>query len=824
MSQLPTPLLDASQRWQSRFAPGSMARRLMLIVILMSVLPLGGSLAYTARETSDSLRGEVISKLTSLADARANQIETYFLERQRAATSLSRQPQVADALEAYVAALKQGSITDPSWRRVDSTYRTQFVRMVETNSFADMFLISPEGQLVFSLGKGEDLGSNLFSGPWRDSELARVFDRAKTLLNVEISNFGYYSVTNQPAAFIAVPIFQERVMVGVIALQVNNTSFFQVVSDYTGLGRSGETVVASLLNNQAVFLAPLRHEPLAAFRRSVTLGSTGDQALQDAVRGITSAGLTTDYRGQSVVAAWRYLPTLGAGMVVKMDAEEALAPIYHQRNAIILIGALVLILVLVLAVVISRNISRPLSELTAVAQLVAQGDLGHTVPVRGNDEIGRLAVTFNTMVDDLRRMYQTIEEKVVARTTDLHRSEQRLRRLLESSPVGISITSAENDSLLFANSSFRRMFGLLPGFDNTSYDGRQFYCNIADHDHMASLLRLNGRVDDFQVKRRRVDGREWWSLTHARTTEFAEQDAFIQWHYDITQRVIGEIALSEAKAAAEQALSELRTTQENLIRAEKMASLSQLVAGIAHEINTPIGTALTAATALETRTGEFVGKLEGGQVTRGDLRRYSDVAREGTSLVVSNINRAAELIHSFKQVAVDQTSGNRRSFMIGDYLHEVLHSLTPRLKKTKQKVSVLCPDDRTMDSYPGALSQVVTNLVLNSLLHAFTPEEEGDIVLTVTYPDANTVDIAHQDSGKGISAANLPRIFDPFFTTRRGSGGTGLGLHIVYNIVTTTLGGAISVNSEEGKGTTFVMRLPLSAPRPAPVSPSEDPS
>ncbi len=266
--------------------------------------------------------------------------------------------------------------------------------------------------------------------------------------------------------------------------------------------------------------------------------------------------------------------------------------------------------------------------------------------------------------------------------------------------------------------------------------------------------------------------------------------------------------LSLAKAQAEDALADVQRAQKQLVEAEKMAALGALVAGVAHEINTPVGTALTASTLLADRTTRFRGILAAGQLKKTDLSTYLDGNTETTGLILSNIQRAAELIQSFKQVAVDQTTAERRVFDLETYLDEVITSLRPRLKKSAVELSVDCPSGITLDSFPGVFAQVITNLVMNALTHAFAEEQPGQIIIAAQPAPDDSINLRFEDTGKGIPPENLGRIFEPFFTTRRGTGGTGLGLHIVYNIVTQQLGGAIEVSSVVGQGTVFTLSLP----------------
>lgn len=256
------------------------------------------------------------------------------------------------------------------------------------------------------------------------------------------------------------------------------------------------------------------------------------------------------------------------------------------------------------------------------------------------------------------------------------------------------------------------------------------------------------------------------------------------------------------------AMNDLKDAQTQLVQSEKMAALGELVAGIAHEINTPIGISVTAASHFEQKTRDFTGKMSSNQLKRSDLDAYSKLSEETARMLLVNLERAAELVQSFKKVAVDQSSEARRVFKLKNYTEEVLISLRPRIKKSPVEIELTCPDHIELNSYPGAYSQIITNLIVNSMMHAYEPDQPGTIRLNFI-ADGNYVIFEYSDDGKGIDNAILGRIFDPFFTTKRGSGGSGLGLHILYNIITGTLGGSIEVSSTVGAGTRFRLRMPL---------------
>jgi signal transduction histidine kinase len=258
--------------------------------------------------------------------------------------------------------------------------------------------------------------------------------------------------------------------------------------------------------------------------------------------------------------------------------------------------------------------------------------------------------------------------------------------------------------------------------------------------------------------------------------------------------------------------AQLREAQRQLVEAEKMASLGSLVAGVAHEINTPLGISVTAASQMDSVFADVARSLpaaDGAQV-RATLEKGQRCAK----LVLSNLERASRLVSSFKQVAVDQASEAVRRINVAQYLDEILASLLPRLKRTKHRVQVECAPNIDVETYPGALYQIVVNLIMNSLLHAFADDASGTINITAQLRD-KTLDLQYRDDGSGMSQEIRARIFEPFFTTRRGSGGTGLGMHVVYNLVTQLLHGTIACRSAPGEGCTFDISFPVSlTPRP----------
>ncbi|MGV1099334.1 PAS domain-containing sensor histidine kinase [Thiovibrio sp. JS02] len=280
----------------------------------------------------------------------------------------------------------------------------------------------------------------------------------------------------------------------------------------------------------------------------------------------------------------------------------------------------------------------------------------------------------------------------------------------------------------------------------------------------------------------------------------------------LEQRVAERTArMNAANQELRETLGQLEQTQAQLVHSEKMAALGDLVAGVAHEINTPVGVGVTAASYLAKETRAIAALHAEGRMKRSDLAGYLEVSQESAKLILSNLNRAAALIRSFKQVAIDQSGEGRRTFLLAEYLEEVCLSLRPILKNTPHRLEINCPADLALNSYPGAISQIVTNFITNSITHAYREGEAGCLRFDVALSGGN-VHFRYSDDGKGMHEEEVRHVFDPFFTTNREKGGSGLGLHIVYNIVTQKLWGAIKCESRPGGGASFVLVFPAVIP------------
>ena len=252
----------------------------------------------------------------------------------------------------------------------------------------------------------------------------------------------------------------------------------------------------------------------------------------------------------------------------------------------------------------------------------------------------------------------------------------------------------------------------------------------------------------------------------------------------------------------------IQMAKDQLVESERMASLGGLVAGIAHDVNTPLGVSVTATSFLHDRVKKLQAAYDEKKLTGNTMTSFLSEAEQTITLLTNNLNRACDLISSFKQVAVDQTSEAEREINVSEYLTEVVQSLAPNFKKTQHTIDIHCPDDLSIKCAPGVLAQILTNMIMNSLIHGFEDKPKGAIKLEISEQDNNLI-INYSDDGIGLDEATLKRHFDAFFTTRRGKGGSGLGTHIMYNLVTQTLGGGIEAFSQPGKGLQYKINIPV---------------
>lgn len=584
-------------------------------------------------------------------------------------------------------------------------------------------------------------------------------------------------------------------------------------------------------NNRVIAADRLGFEGLAVSRLPIPLDPQKVAATRTSLVGhvvVNSAGtaLTAYY---PVSLASRGSPEFSRVgiLIVNLDIDQLKSEVKGSVRASVF-QSLFVVLALVggVALVMHFGIIRRLNRMLDVNGRYAQGDLLARNQDRREDEIGQLSRAFNHVADviadkqsrleqseaQLREFNAMLEKRIEDRTLELSRAveqikqaeelaigrEKELSSILNLAPDGIAVID-RNGIVVTFNQAAERMFG----WSAEELIGKNINTLMPEphHTNHESYLRNYQRTGEAKVigYEREVDAAHRDGRLFPIALSVSEFVMRGETHYvgilrDITERR----ATADAIAAA----------QQRLLETEKMAALGGLVAGVAHEINTPVGVSVTAISHLHDQIDALRTTYQAGQMKRSELETFLATCGQASEIILDNLVRASDLIRSFKEVAVDQAGDDIRTISIDEYLGRVLTSLQPRLKNRPiEVVRSVEPSDLKVALNVGGLSQVVTNLVLNSLTHAFDPETSGEIRLEVRQRGKG-VTIVYTDSGRGMPQDVVDHIFEPFFTTKRGHGGSGLGMHIVYNIVTQKFGGLIECSSKPGKGTRFDILIP----------------
>ncbi|MGF1601964.1 MAG: response regulator [Thermosynechococcaceae cyanobacterium] len=436
-----------------------------------------------------------------------------------------------------------------------------------------------------------------------------------------------------------------------------------------------------------------------------------------------------------------------------------------------------------------------------------------TKPVKTGELIARIGSqvqlrSLQNQLSEQNKVQQYLLGQYQSTATALKESEEKFSQAFHNSPLPITIISIPEGQYLDANREFLQQ----TGFSQEEVLGHtvldlNLWVDLDDRGVMMEQLQAHGFVRGLETSLRAKSGEIIDVILFVEVIQLDGSPYMLVTGEDITKRKVAEQKLADRTQELSQALDTLKETQEQLIQSAKMAALGNLVAGVAHEINTPVGTAIMMASTLENATSGISSHFRQGTLTESDFQGYLEVAAEASHLIFDNLNRAGELVQSFKQVAVDQSSLKDRTFRVKSYLKEVITNLSPQLNQTLHRVAVLGDDTLRLHSYPGALSQVITNLMVNSLTHAFQEDCPGYVSITVSQQQ-DQCRLEYSDDGTGICADPIEKIFEPFFTTTHHKGGSGLGLHLVYNLVTQRLQGTITVESTVNKGTTFIIILP----------------
>ncbi|MFS2007037.1 ATP-binding protein [Duganella sp. CT11-25] len=553
------------------------------------------------------------------------------------------------------------------------------------------------------------------------------------------------------------------------------------------------------------------HQPFASYGRSGTVNCVWPEDM---------AAPGHLYRGDllTMLAPVRFQHEV----VGYLQVECALQPLAARLGQYGLVLAVVMLALaiggLLQAIGLRRLVTRPLLALSRVADKVTREQRYDVrAAVGSRDEVGRLSEALNTMLatiaarDSQLRVSQSLLTNIADKSSaviyvkDLEGRyllvNERLRKVL---PAGSPDPLGHTDADIFDEQTVR----VIRDGDLNALASRQSYIYEEDVPDATGTLRTY-ISEKFCL--RDETGKVWamGGISTDITDRKRSEVELIQYRdrlEELVQLRTGQMVEANKELAG--SLETLQHAQDELVRSEKLAALGALVAGVAHELNTPIGNSLLAVSTLIDQTRSFSRATAEG-IKRSTLQQFVDDVSSGGEIVLRNLHRAVDLVSSFKQVAVDRTTSHCREFLLSDLANEILLVLVPTFKKSGIAVRQEIPATIMMTSYPGPFGQVLINLINNGLTHAFEGRSNGEIVISASTIDGERVSIVVADNGAGIAPENMGRIYDPFFTTKLGRGGSGLGLNIVYNIVYGVLRGKIEVESELGVGTRFILTLPL---------------
>ncbi len=587
------------------------------------------------------------------------------------------------------------------------------------------------------------------------------------------------------------PAWQDGKKAGVIGVAIDIGNLIRKYSFITKLGFTGNEV---FLDKNGTVISEANISNIGKNVKDITLDniSTGSLPLQEMLSQPSGSQkyklFDSVRRPHNVLVAWDSVDVMGEKIIVVTGSSEKVVnraiQVFHKQSLVLGILVATIIGVLCILLILSRK-----------------------------------AV--------VRRSLIILEDTVNERTRELNLSEKKYQAVFHG--VSDALVVVRNGRISYFNESTLSLLGYTAeelkgqnpidfvfeayeeGMDNLSQYKGYAEDAFAGKPVMFETILIcrSGALIYADVSMADMEDKESLILTlRDITSRKKAEKALVELNAQLEKRVsVRTMELEKANEALKESLETLKKTQQSLVEAGKMASLGVLVAGVAHEVNTPVGIGVTAASYLREQTSVFEQKYRNNQMKRSDLEAYVNTASDTAKVILDNLARASERISSFKQVAVDQTNQENRLFKLKAYIEEVLISIQPAYKKTKHSVIITGDDSVEMLGSPGAISQIITNLVMNSLKHGFEGVEHGTMTIDVSRK-GEMVEIRYADNGIGMTEEVVSKIFDPFFTTKRGSGGSGLGMNIVYNLVTRSLKGDIVCRSRPGEGSEFVIKFP----------------
>jgi methyl-accepting chemotaxis protein WspA len=644
----------------------SITTQLVLWFLCLSLIPCIVLTSIIAFLSNESLKKTVRQGLLAISDAKAAQLETFIRERRGDLTVAGRIPALVDAVPKLAQIRQKESLDSAAYLEQAAAARPFIAHFVDSFGYSNGYLFDTDGTLLFQLKTDLNIGSNLLNGPLADSELAEVFDRVRTLLQIEVSDYQMYPGRGEPAAFIAGPVFNtDGRIIGFVALELGNQHVFRIFRDYSGLGTTGETVVVMRTGDELTFVAPPRYEPDAAFKYRVRMGSEKAGAMQNAAQGQRGYGESVDYRGRPVTAVWSYVPSYRWGMVVKQDISEAFALIYQQRLVVISLLALTVLVVSALALWLARALTRPIREAALVTDRVASGDLTVTCDVRAPGEAGLLLQAIGKMINDLRSLIGKIQRSsitLLSTATEIAAtSRQQEQAVYDYSASTNQAAAAVNEISATSHELLKTMNEVNQVANQTSRmasTGQQ--CLAGMDQTMRQLAESTGSISSkLSVISERAAN---INLAVTTITKVADQTNLLSINAAIEAEKAGEYGLgflvvareirrlADMTAVAtldiERMVKEMQySVSAGVMEMDKFSEQVRTVVGEVGQIGSQLGAIITSAQGLHQRFDQVTEGMrvqsQGADQIREAMSRVSEAANQ-TSLSIREFNKATE--------------------------------------------------------------------------------------------------------------------------------------------------------------------------------------
>jgi two-component system, sensor histidine kinase and response regulator len=758
------------ERWQL-----NLKVKFITLFLCIALIPLIVAVYISYDSSKRVLQEKSAHYLYSISDDRINQIEDVFKEKKNNATALTRIPSVVGAITELNQIFSQQGINSLAYQRAENSLRPILTYFKESSNADDFFIFSPDKTLIFSIEDKEMVRQQLLISLF--PELDSLLDKSKSFLESQISNFQYNEETEELTAFIVVPVVNESNFIGFAVLKINHQDIYNLATNYIGLGETGETVIALRKDEQIIFIAPLRNDLSGEINKKINLSGAKDLGIYRAVQNERGWGVVKDYRGEEVLAVWRYLPSLKWGLVVKMDLDEVLSMADELRTRLLIVGLMLLSIIILITLFMAHSIVDPIKKLTKVTKKISQGDFLVRAKINSRDEIEDLAKSFNKMTDQLAQNLDKIEEKNQELQKEKNKAWQekdKLESILESIGDGVLVINQEEKVTIFNPEA-----ELISGFNEQEIINQPFDKFLKFIEKKNNQLNEDNFISE-ALEKGIIKNTKLNTVLKQKNKQEIPVSGRAAPLKDKNERTIGCVVIIRD------------VTRERKIDQAK----TEFVSLASHQLRTPLSAINWYA---EMILDEDVGKIN--QKQKKYLKSLYEANHRMINLVNSLLNVSRVELGTF---VIEPTSTDFIK-VAESVIKELEHHLDKRQIKLNKKYE---PDLPLIKADEKLLRIIIQNLLSNAI--KYTPEK-GSVDLEIK-KDNQDVLIAVKDTGLGIPEKEQSKIFSKLFRGKnvmeKDTDGTGLGLYIVKEVVTQS-GGKIWFKSEKNKGSTFFVTIPL---------------